>query len=118
MTSQAVLVECTTCVDTEWSHSPKSGHAALQILYDRSVSTHGAARPGQFPTWCPLPIPGSALPTQFLGEYQEKHGSRGDCRDSAGILGLIAASKSLIGLKGRVGACRTQAGASSDKSVD
>jgi len=39
------------------------------------------------------PIPGSALPTQFLGEHQEKHEGGNDCRDSAGKLGLIAENK-------------------------
>ena len=38
-------------------------------------------------------IPGSALPTQILGEYQEKHDGGDDCRDSAGELGLIAENK-------------------------
>jgi len=35
VTSQAILVECTTCVDTEWPLSHKGGQAVLQTLKDR-----------------------------------------------------------------------------------
>jgi hypothetical protein len=47
-----------------------------------------------------LPISGSALPIQFLGENKEKHGAGDDCRDSAGILELIAASSGLLEPRG------------------